>query len=120
MESMDYNSLFQFRITEVLAAFFEKNPESNLKIVLVPSLADAHHDHCYPQPPLADLVSGGVKSPFFPDEQLFTLGLGDASLREVRLVLLLRHASLCIHGSVVQCVLAGSRHRECSASRIRR
>lgn len=80
-------------------AFFEKNPESNLKIVLVPSLADAHHDHCYPQPPLADLMSGGVKSPFFPDELLFTLGLGDSSLREVRSILLLSAAHLCTSGS---------------------
>ena len=62
-------------MSALIEALYEEQPDLSLQIVLVPSLSDAHHDLVYPQPPLGDQVSGGVPSPFFPDEKLFRLDI---------------------------------------------
>ena len=74
-EPVDMATLFYYKVSGVIEAFVEDNPDSNLQIVLVPSTADAHHDVVYPQPPLCDRIAGGVDSPFYPDEKLFRIDI---------------------------------------------
>jgi DNA polymerase alpha subunit B len=90
LETIDLHTLFYYKVSGIIEAFFQENPELSLQIVLVPSLADAHHDHVYPQPPLGDRVAGGVDSPFFPGEKYFCLDIpkskGGAAKRAVHCV----------------------------------
>lgn len=90
METIDFFTLFSFKISGLIEGLFEQYPESKLQIVMVPSLADAHHDYVYPQPPLRDQVPNGVASPFFPDEKLFSLDIpftkGGVAEKRVHLV----------------------------------
>jgi DNA polymerase alpha subunit B len=90
METVDLWTLFYFKVSGMLEAIYEAQPELSLQVVLAPSQGDAHHDAVYPQPPLADRVPGGVASPFFDEEKLFRLDIphstGPASKRLVHCV----------------------------------
>lgn len=72
-ENVDPWTLFLMKISGVIEGFYETYPNTDLQIVLVPSLNDIHHDVVFPQPPFRDRVKGGVKSPFFEGENLFSL-----------------------------------------------
>ena len=74
-EPVDMASLFYYKVSGVIEAFVADNPGLSLQIVLVPSLADAHHEVVYPQPPLYDRIPGGKPSPFYPDEKLFRIDI---------------------------------------------
>ena len=89
-ETIDLSTLFYFKVSGLIEAFFEEQPDLNLQIVIVPSLNDAHHDFVFPQPPFADRVKDGIQSPFYPDEKLFRLDIpftkGKSSEKRVHLV----------------------------------
>jgi len=75
LDAVDFDTLFNYKISGLIDSFFLANEDLNLQVVLVPSVNDAHHDHVYPQPPLGDAVEGGVNSPFFDGEKLFRLDI---------------------------------------------
>ena len=74
-ESVDLETLFQINISSRIQELYADEADLPCQFVLLPSLQDAFHDFVFPQPPLADRVSGGIASPFFPDERLFALAI---------------------------------------------
>jgi DNA polymerase alpha subunit B len=70
-QSASYEMVFITRImTEGLRALFQSEDEDyaiNTHIILIPSLADAHHEFVFPQPPFADRQLEKIENPFFEE-----------------------------------------------------
>jgi DNA polymerase alpha subunit B len=73
LETVDLWTLFKYKVSAMISAIYEAQPDLCLQIIIVPSLADAWHDFVFPQPPLRDCIRGGLNSPFFDDEKVFGL-----------------------------------------------
>jgi DNA polymerase alpha subunit B len=78
--SVSYELLFVNMISDTLSSIIDSNPELPTNIILIPSLADAHHEFVYPQPPFGDRDE--ITTQIFVDENDQQVPLGVLNLPE--------------------------------------
>ena len=72
---VDFFTLFQVKVAARLEALVQDGLRT--QFVLVPSVNDVFHENVYPQPPFSDPSGGPTANPWYPEEDVFTLGLSE-------------------------------------------